>query len=116
MVGVKYIASCSFGKDSLAMIIRLMEEKYPLDEVIFYDTGMEFQTIYNNKYKLSKILFDHNIQFTILKDRKSFESKAFEREIHKKDGSIKYGYEWRKKWLRFMQHSRYGSNILFRLP
>ena len=94
MVGVKYIASCSFGKDSLAMIIRLMEEKYPLDEVIFYDTGMEFQAIYNNKDKLSKILFDHNIQFTILKDRKSFEFKAFEKEIHKKDGSIKYGYDW----------------------
>ena len=46
---VKYIASCSFGKDSLAMILRLIEEKYPLDEVIFYDTGMEFQAIYNNR-------------------------------------------------------------------
>ena len=68
----------------MAMIIRLMEEKYPLDEVIFYDTGMEFQAIYNNKDKLSKILFDHNIQFTILKDRKPFEFKAFEKEIHKK--------------------------------
>ena len=40
MAGVKYIASCSFGKDSLAMVLRLIEEKYPLDEVIFYDTGI----------------------------------------------------------------------------
>lgn len=37
---MRRVASCSFGKDSLAMILRLMEEHYPLDEVIFYDTGM----------------------------------------------------------------------------
>lgn len=94
MADVKYIASCSFGKDSLAMILRLVEEKYPLDEVIFYDTGMEFQAIYNNRGKLSDILLDHNIQFTILKDSRSFEYKAFEKEIHKRDGTITYGYDW----------------------
>ena len=55
------------------MILRLIEEKYPLDEVIFYDTGMEFQAIYNNRDRLSSILLDHNIQFTILKDSRSFE-------------------------------------------
>ena len=94
MADVKYIASCSFGKDSLAMVLRLIEEKYPLDEVIFYDTGMEFQAIYNNREKLSNILLDHNIQFAILKDSRSFEYKAFEKEIHKRDGTISYGYDW----------------------
>lgn len=29
------IASCSFGKDSLAMVLRLIEENLPLDEVVF---------------------------------------------------------------------------------
>lgn len=43
---MKYIASCSFGKDSLAMILRILEEDKPLDEVIFFDTGMEFKSIY----------------------------------------------------------------------
>ena len=94
VAGVKYIASCSFGKDSLAMVLRLIEEQYPLDEVIFYDTGMEFQSIYDNKDKLSNILLNHNIQFTILKDTKSFEFKAFEKEIHKRDGTTSYGYDW----------------------
>ena len=94
VAGVKYIASCSFGKDSLAMVLRLIEEKYPLDEVVFYDTGMEFQAIYNNKEKLSNILLDYNIKFTVLKDTKSFEFKAFEKEIHKRDGTIEYGYDW----------------------
>ena len=39
---MKYIASVSFGKDSLAMLLMLIEGQYKLDEVIFYDTKMEF--------------------------------------------------------------------------
>ena len=50
---MKYIASVSFGKDSLAMLLRILEEKKPLDEVIFYDTGMEFQAIYNIRDKVN---------------------------------------------------------------
>lgn len=30
---MKHIASCSFGKDSLAMVLKLLEENYPLDRV-----------------------------------------------------------------------------------
>ena len=41
----RYIASVSFGKDSLAMLLRLIEENKPLDEVVLYDTGMEFEAI-----------------------------------------------------------------------
>lgn len=48
VVGVKYIASVSFGKDSLAMLLMLIEKNYPLDYVVFYDTGMEFDSIYHN--------------------------------------------------------------------
>ena len=33
----KYIASCSFGKDSLAMLIKIKELGMPLDEVIYVD-------------------------------------------------------------------------------
>lgn len=94
MADVKYIASCSFGKDSLAMVLKLIEKNYPLDEVIFFDTGMEFQAIYNNAVKLSKILLDKKIKFSILKDKHSFEFNAFQREVHKKDGTTKYGYDW----------------------
>lgn len=94
MADVKYIASCSFGKDSLAMVLKLIEKDYPLDEVIFFDTGMEFQAIYNNIEKLSKILLDKKIKFSILKDKYSFEFNAFQREVHKKDGTTKYGYDW----------------------
>lgn len=39
---MKHIASISFGKDSLAMLLMLIEKEYPLDEAVFFDTGMEF--------------------------------------------------------------------------
>ena len=53
---MKHIASVSFGKDSLAMLLRLIEENKPLDEVVFYDTGMEFQAIYNIRDKVKTLL------------------------------------------------------------
>lgn len=39
------IASVGWGKDSLAMLHGLIERGMPLDEVVFYDTGMEFDAI-----------------------------------------------------------------------
>ena len=50
----KYIASVSFGKDSLAMLLKVVETgMYPLDEVVFVDTGMEFQAIYTSTISIS---------------------------------------------------------------
>ena len=34
---MRYIASCSFGKDSLAMLIKIKELDMPLDDVIYCD-------------------------------------------------------------------------------
>lgn len=50
-----YIASVSWGKDSLYMLLRLMEERAPLNEVVFYDTGMEFQAIYETRDRVQRI-------------------------------------------------------------
>ena len=91
---MKYIASVSFGKDSLAMLLRLVEEKEPLDEVIFYDTGMEFNAIYNIRDKIKKLLEKHNIKFTELKPKNSFLYDMFEREVKSKNGTTHKGYSW----------------------
>ena len=69
---MKFIASCSFGKDSLAMVLRLLEEGRPLDEVIFFDTGMEFDSIYRNRDRIKEVLFDKHIRYTELKSKYSF--------------------------------------------
>lgn len=91
---MKYIASCSFGKDSLAMLLKLIEEKEPLDEIIFYDTGMEFQAIYNIRDKILPILKENNIKYTELKPKKKFEYKMFEKLVNHRDGTKSKGYSW----------------------
>lgn len=94
MAGMKYIGNCSLGKDSLAMILLLVEKRYPLDEVIFYDTEMEFQAVYNNLQKLKNFLAHHNIKLTEVKNKLSFEYQAFYKTIHKKNGEVVKGYDW----------------------
>lgn len=91
---MKYIASVSFGKDSLAMLLLLIEKKCPLDEVVFYDTGMEFQAIYNIRDKILPILKENNIKYVELKPDKPFEYTMFEKEVKHRDGTISKGYSW----------------------
>ena len=88
----KYIASISFGKDSLAMLLLLIKNKYNIDEVIFYDTGMEFQAIYDTRDKVRKLLEKLGIKYTELKPEIPFIDKMLNIEVHKRDGSIQFGY------------------------
>lgn len=81
MVGVKYIASVSFGKDSLAMLLRLLEERYPLDFVVFYNTGMEFACIYRIRDTIIQILNERGIRFVELSPDEPFLFSALERKI-----------------------------------
>lgn len=90
---MKYTASVSFGKDSLAMLLILLEENYPLDEVFFYNTGMEFQAIYDIRDKIKKTLKDRNILFTEINPSYNFEWKMFEKPVNGKNG-FHYGYSW----------------------
>lgn len=90
---MKYIASVSFGKDSLAMLLRLLEEKMPLDEVVFYDTGMEFEAIYKIRDKMKEVLLGLNIPFIELKPEKPFEWYMFEKEVKGRNG-VHFGYSW----------------------
>lgn len=41
---MKYIASCSFGKDSLATVIVALEHGEPLDEVLYCEVMFDEQT------------------------------------------------------------------------
>ena len=91
---MRYIASVSFGKDSLAMLLKLIDNNYPLDEVVFYDTGMEFKCIYNIRDKVKIMLKEKGIKFTELKPKEPFEHTMFEKAVKKRDGTINYGYSW----------------------
>ena len=91
---MRYIASVSFGKDSLAMLLRLLEEKKPLDEVVFYDTGMEFQAIYNIRDKVKSLLDTYGIKFTELKPKCDFEYCMFEKPVKVGKANEHKGYSW----------------------
>lgn len=112
-----YIASVSFGKDSLAMLLLILDnlDKYPLDEVIFFDWGMEFQAIYHNRDKIKPMLAARGIKFTELHYDTSFVYNFCEREVHKKDGSIQHGYSWcggRTRWGTSRKNSIIKKNII----
>lgn len=89
---MEYIASVSFGKDSLAMLLILIEKKCNLDEVIFYDTEMEFNAIYDTKDRVKTLLKEKNIKYTELKPEITFIDKMLNIEVQKRDGTIQHGY------------------------
>lgn len=90
-----YIASCSCGKDSLAMVLRLIIEHKPLDEIVFYDTGMEFSAIYRNWEKLKLYAELSGIKCTTLNPECKFLYDMLKREVKNRDGSgVHYGYSW----------------------
>ena len=51
-----HVYSVSGGKDSTAMILRAVEEKKPIDCILFCDTGLEFPQMYRHLDKLDKWL------------------------------------------------------------
>lgn len=91
---MRAIASCSFGKDSLAMVLMLIEKQMPLDEVVFYDTDKEFQAIYDTRDALLPILAQHGIEYTELKPPRSFDYDMFERPKTKRTGEQVFGDGW----------------------
>ena len=91
---MQYIASVSFGKDSLAMLLSLLSREEKLDEVIFYDTGMEFKSIYDIRDKIIVLLKERNIKYTELKPKYSFEYIMFDKPVKHRDGTYSNGYSW----------------------
>ena len=91
---MKYIASVSFGKDSLAMLLLIIKNKLPLDEVVFYDTGMEFNAIYNIRDKVKIWLNQLGIKYTELKPTMDFKDKMYNYPHKSRKGDLKQGYGW----------------------
>ena len=50
----KYIVSLSGGKDSTAMLLRLVEENHPINEILYCDTRWEFPQMYDHLDRLEQ--------------------------------------------------------------
>lgn len=93
-MNLKYILSISFGKDSLALFLKLLEKKCPLDYVVFYNTGMEFNCIYTIRDRVVEMCESRGIEYVELQPERPFLYDMLEKEVYKKDGSIQCGYKW----------------------
>ena len=49
-----HVVSLSGGKDSTAMLLRMVEEGMRIDLIIFCDTGLEFPAMYRHLEKLER--------------------------------------------------------------
>lgn len=94
MSETKYVASVSFGKDSLAMLLLILEKGLPLHEVVFYDTRMEFQAIYSIRDRILPILEEHGAKYTELHPPRPFLFDMLEKPVNSKKNGLHYGYSW----------------------
>ena len=89
-----HIASVSWGKDSLAMLLMLIAKGYPLNEVVFYDTGMEFEAIYHIRDQMLPRLEQLGIKYTRLEPENPFLFDMLERPVCSKQKGTHQGYGW----------------------
>ena len=91
-----HVVSLSGGKDSTAMLLRMLEEGMRVDIILFCDTGLEFPAMYEHLDKLER---DIGRPITRIRSFHTFEYYLTQKEIlvkHKKNaGQRNYrGYGW----------------------
>lgn len=93
-----FLVSFSGGKDSTAMLLKLIEKGYPIDEILCCDTGKEFDEVYDH---IKKVEQNINIPITYLKSDKSFDYYMFEHRKIRGKHMDKIGLSWpdfRYRW------------------
>lgn len=92
---MKHIVSFSGGKDSTAMLLRMLEENMQVDEIIYCDTYKEFPQMYKHIEKIKKYIKEkYNKEITTLKAEKDFDYYMFEHEKKRGKNKGKRGYGW----------------------
>nr|WP_242568591.1 phosphoadenosine phosphosulfate reductase family protein [Clostridium botulinum] len=93
---MQYIASFSGGKDSVAMVLKLIENKMPLDRIAFIDTGLDFGEqrniikICERKFKKLK----PGLKFDYIKPKKTFEEQFYTKIQKGKNKGKIYGWPY----------------------
>jgi len=89
---LKHIVSFSGGKDSTAMLLLLLEQNKPIDEVVFFDAGSwDFPEMRHHIDKVEKYT---GVKITRLQAQKSFDYWMFEHLVEngKNKGQVGYGF------------------------
>lgn len=99
---MEYVASLSGGKDSLAMVLRLMEEGRPLTKVVNFDEGMNFKAVSMNVEKARNVIEGYGAELVLLEPKESFLMQMMAKPVMK-DGRVDhYGYGWCGATVRWM--------------
>ena len=97
-----WVLSLSGGKDSTALGLEWLKRHradpvtYPLHEVVYCDTWMEFPVMMEHINRLEQIFRDAGIKFTRLMSEKSFEYLMFEYQPKKRNPDLQHlkGKSW----------------------
>ena len=115
---MKHIVSFSGGKDSTAMLLRLLEEGRQVDDILFFDTGWEFPEMLIHVNQVEKYI---GRQITRLHPREPFTYWMLRRPIVANRGPNKgkvhrIGYGWplpQRRWctsLKVQTINRYSED------
>lgn len=99
---IRYIYSTSWGKDSALGLIECLRRGLPLNEVVFFDTGDEFDCIYIIMDAFRPILESKGIKLTVVTADETFDELFSEHMISKRSGEVQEGYSWcggKCRWL-----------------
>lgn len=92
---MKHIVSFSGGKDSTAMLLRMLEENMPIDKIIFVDTGKDFPDMLEYIRQVQNyIAHNYEKEIITLMPRNSFDYYMFEHEKTRGKNKGKKGYGW----------------------
>jgi len=109
-----HVVSLSGGKDSTAMLLRMIEEGMPVDVILFCDTGIEFEGMYRHLEKLEKYI---NKPITRLKSPHDFEYLLLEHMPRRNNPELfgRKGYSWagpHNRWCTSMLKTRIINKYL----
>ena len=91
----------SGGKDSTALVLRMIELGEHIDEVVCCDTYKEFPAMYRHIEKVRKVIEGNGIKFTMLRCEKSFDHYMFEYEPKKGNHKGELGLGWAYPTMRW---------------
>ena len=79
----KYVLSFGAGLNSTGLLVYLVDNDYPLDEVVFADTGGEVPETYSHLKNVDKYLSKHGIPLTVVRSKsgKTLYDKCMSRRV-----------------------------------
>ena len=94
---MRNLAFVSMDAQGISMLLYMIDNLrvYPLNSVIFFDNGQEFECVYQFLSRIKTILASYKIDVQVLNPKKQFEFSFANKLVkQRKDRALKHGYGW----------------------